>query len=353
MSSTTKIYNKYKESLMKLAQKKGYLTPDDILEIFPEIEDAYKATEELTSNGVSLFIDDAAPFTAIASLEKMLPSNVSLNEEPAKEETLSAFLGRLGEVKKFTEEERQELLVKAKKGDEKAMQALLESHQPLIVHFAKKYSKKGFPIYDLIQEGNLGLLKAINKYEPGKKAQFLEFAGSLIQKAMKKFIKTYANMLNIPHKIINIIRRLHSASITLAQKLGRVPKLQEITKQADIPLKQVQEIIKTSAVPLSFETPVGQDAANTLGENIQDASEVVWDKILSEDKKEQLLEAITILPPLEQQLLSLHYGMIDEQQWSLKELAAFFNFSESKVRKLKDKAIKLLRNKYQKQGTAP
>lgn len=336
-------YAQKKSELVNISKNKGYLTPEDILKSFPDTAEAVRVTEELADQGIAIIDEQASGAISIA-----LPDNIISRETkppviPTDEESMRLYLHRLGDVKRLSDREKNALAEQAQKGAEKAIGELLETHQPLIVHIAKKFLKRGLPLYDLIQEGNVGLMQAIKRYDPSKRKGFTQLATELIRQEMKKAVDNYARMIHIPKDIISIIRKLHKTAKDLAQKLSRTPKLEEVAKEAKVPLKKIQEIAKTSAVPLSFETPVGQEQANKLGDYLEDSEAELWDKIMQDDRREQLLEAITILPPLEQQIISLHYGLIDGQNWSYKELAAFFNLSEKQVKDMQEKALVELR----------
>ncbi|MFC1518023.1 sigma-70 family RNA polymerase sigma factor [Candidatus Margulisiibacteriota bacterium] len=330
--------------LKELAKQKGYLTPEDILKAFPDAEASVKITEDLTSGGIILLADDTESIP-MSWPEKTIPFQAPVTKELSDEESLRQYVNKLGEVQKLTDQEKETLIGRSQAGDKYALQMLLESYQPLVVHNAKKYMKKGLPVFDLIQEGNLGLMQALHKYKADKKTKFTGFANNMIRKTIKAALTSHARTVRLPKKIIDLIRKLNKASQKLAQRLNRTPKIKEIAAEVKMTEEEVLETFNSASVPISLETPLSQDQKNQLGDYVEDSKKDLLGKILQEGERELLLEEISVLSPLEQQVLSLHYGLIDEQEWSLGELAAFFNLEEKEILNIRDKALERLQKK--------
>ncbi|MBU0579834.1 MAG: hypothetical protein KKA19_01545 [Candidatus Margulisbacteria bacterium] len=352
MNDKNKEYMNIRKELIKLAEQKGFLMPEDILQKISEAEDIVKITEELIEAGVNIIENEAASLGAYTVAEE---KKTNLVEELADGPALSRYLHRLGNIQKLSEAEKNALISKAKQGDENAVQSLLEAHQPLAVYCAKKYLGKGLLLYDLIQEANYGLLQAIKKYSPIKRVEFAKFASGLMRQAIAKSLKNYSHAMLVPEDIVRIIKKVHKAKAILAQKFKREPKIEEIAEELQMPNEKIQDILKTTAMPLSLDAPYGENNTtgleigkqNTLGEAIKEEFDS-FKGMLSESEKEYLLDIITELNPLEQQIISLYYGLIDGQEWSVKEIAAFLNIHEDQIREMKQRALDVLQEQSKK-----
>jgi len=272
-------------------------------------------------------------------LDLSLPKGVSI-DDPVR-----MYLKEIGKVPLLTPEEEIELAKRMDEGDEEAKRMLCEANLRLVVSIAKRYVGRGMLFLDLIQEGNLGLIKAVEKFDWRKGFKFSTYATWWIRQAITRAIADQARTIRIPVHMVETINKLIRVSRQLLQELGREPTPEEIAKEMDMPEEKVREILKIAQEPVSLETPIGEEEDSHLGDFIPDEdapapAEAAAFSML----KEQLLEVLDTLTPREQKVLKLRFGLEDGRARTLEEVGKKFDVTRERIRQIEAKALRKLKH---------
>ena len=275
----------------------------------------------------------------IENIDLTVPDSVNI-EDPVR-----MYLKEIGKVPLLTAEEEIELAQRMEAGDEEAKKRLAEANLRLVVSIAKRYVGRGMLFLDLIQEGNLGLIKAVEKFDYRKGFKFSTYATWWIRQAITRAIADQARTIRIPVHMVETINKLVRVSRQLLQELGREPTPEEIAAKMDIPVERVREIIKISQEPVSLETPIGEEEDSHLGDFIQDDNvPVPADAAAFTLLKEQLQEVLGTLTEREQKVLRLRFGLDDGRARTLEEVGKDFNVTRERIRQIEAKALRKLRH---------
>ena len=355
MEDTRLVFSNIMEKLLKQAQKNK-----NVLE-YKEVNDAFKNIEltpekfewildYFEKQGVDVlntnedednddnFIDDDAEEVEIIDDADIL-EGVSL-EDPVR-----MYLKEIGKVPLLTAEEEVELAQRMEEGDMEAKKKLAEANLRLVVSIAKRYVGIGMLFLDLIQEGNLGLIKAVEKFDYHKGYKFSTYATWWIRQAITRAIADQARTIRIPVHMVETINKLIRVSRQLLQELGREPLPEEIAKELDMPVERVREILKISQEPVSLETPIGEEEDSHLGDFIQDDNVPVPAEAAAQTLlKEQLDEVLDTLTEREQKVLRLRFGMNDGRARTLEEVGKEFDVTRERIRQIEAKALRKLRH---------
>lgn len=324
--------------LIESAKKTGMITVDEVSERFAKL-----SAEEIES------ILDTIRDAGIKLIETNIVEN---NEELEKlmnqvnvDDPVKMYLKDIGKVPLLSPEEEIELAIRMENGDEDARKMLSEANLRLVVSIAKRHVGRGLQFLDLIQEGNLGLLKAVEKFDHTKGFRFSTYATWWIRQAITRAIADYARTIRIPVHMVETINKLGKVSRALTQVLGREPTTAEIAKEMGITEDKVREIQKIAQDTVSLETPVGEEEDSDLGSFLKDET------IMSPEEsatvvmlKEQLLEVLGTLTPREQKVIMLRYGIEDGHPKTLEEVGKEFNVTRERIRQIEAKALKKLRH---------
>ena len=333
--------------ILEISKAKGvisYKEMSDILDEFemkPEqMEKLYEALEEMN---IDVIDEDAAKLeneeTAKEELESAVPSNVSI-DDPVR-----MYLKEIGKVPLLTAEEERELAIRMGEGDETAKQKLAEANLRLVVSIAKRYVGRGMLFLDLIQEGNLGLIKAVEKFDYTKGYKFSTYATWWIRQAITRAIADQARTIRIPVHMVETINKLVRVSRQLLQEYGRDPLPEELAKEMNIPEEKVREILKIAQEPVSLETPIGEEEDSHLGDFLPDEdapapTEAAAFTLL----KEQLMDVLDTLTPREMKVLKLRFGLEDGRARTLEEVGKEFQVTRERIRQIEAKALRKLRH---------
>lgn len=272
-------------------------------------------------------------------LDLSVPEGVSL-EDPVR-----MYLKEIGKIPLLGMEDEVELAKKMELGDPEARKRLAESNLRLVVSIAKRYVGRGMQFLDLIQEGNLGLIKAVEKFDYTKGYKFSTYATWWIRQAITRAIADQARTIRIPVHMVETINRLVRTSRQLLQELGREPTTEEIAARLDLPVERVSEIMKMSQEPVSLETPIGEEEDSHLGDFIQDDNVLVpQDAAAFTLLHEQLIEVLLTLTEREQKVLRLRFGLDDGRPRTLEEVGKQFNVTRERIRQIEAKALRKLRH---------
>ena len=344
-------------SLIDTGRRAGKLTSSEISDAMEEngnvldVEAMEKLYEELESNGIEI-VDDT-PVDVSSALpsseegaddyEDGLTADGITIDDPVK-----VYLKEIGRVPLLSPEEETELALKIQAGGpdgEKAKQRLSEANLRLVVSIAKRYVGRGMQFLDLIQEGNLGLIKAVEKFDYRKGYKFSTYATWWIRQAITRAIADQARTIRIPVHMVETINKLIRVSRQLLQELGREPTPEEIAAEMNMPVDRVREILKISQEPVSLETPIGEEEDSHLGDFIQDDNvPVPSDAAAFTLLKEQLVEVLGTLTEREQKVLRLRFGLDDGRARTLEEVGKEFNVTRERIRQIEAKALRKLRH---------
>ena len=299
--------------------------------------DILTITEE--DDDEELLLDDLEEDVDVDKIDISVPDGVSI-EDPVR-----MYLKEIGKVPLLSAEEEIELAKRMEEGDEQAKQKLAEANLRLVVSIAKRYVGRGMLFLDLIQEGNLGLIKAVEKFDYRKGYKFSTYATWWIRQAITRAIADQARTIRIPVHMVETINKLIRVSRQLLQELGREPTPEEIAAELDMPVERVREILKISQEPVSLETPIGEEEDSHLGDFIQDDNVPVPAEAAAQTLlKEQLDEVLDTLTEREQKVLRLRFGMNDGRARTLEEVGKEFDVTRERIRQIEAKALRKLRH---------
>lgn len=271
--------------------------------------------------------------------------DLSVPEGIGVDDPVRMYLKEIGKVPLLSPDEEIELAKKIELGDEEAKKKLAESNLRLVVSIAKRYAGRGMQLLDLIQEGNLGLIKAVEKFDYRKGYKFSTYATWWIRQAITRAIADQARTIRIPVHMVETINRLVRTQRQLVQKLGREATPEELAKELDMPVDRVRDIMKISQDPVSLETPIGEEEDSHLGDFIQDDHvEVPADAATYRLLHEQLMEVLSTLTEREQKVLRLRFGLDDGRPRTLEEVGRQFNVTRERIRQIEAKALRKLRH---------
>ena len=323
----------------ELATQLGDINPEQIEEVFDEFENI----------GVNVFSEELEEpdFEDLEEVEeiKIEEMDVSNFDGINVDDPVRMYLREIGKIPLLTYEQELDLAQKVLEGDEEAKQKLAESNLRLVVSIAKKYVGRGMLFLDLIQEGNMGLIKAVEKFDYTKGYKFSTYATWWIRQAITRAIADQARTIRIPVHMVETINKLIRTSRDLLQRLGREPTPEEISKEIELPVEKVLEIQKIAQDPVSLETPIGEEDDSHLGDFIQDDdSPAPQDSVAYTLLKEQLEEVMNTLTPREAKVLKLRFGLEDGKARTLEEVGKEFMVTRERIRQIEAKALRKLRH---------
>lgn len=344
------------KELLNMAKKKNILEYKEIVDFFTgmplEDEQFDKIVDTLEQNNVIVMraleevdIDDADIILTqedevdLESIDLSVPEGINL-EDPVR-----MYLKEIGKVPLLSADEEIELAKRMEEGDTEAKKRLVESNLRLVVSIAKRYMGRGMSFLDLIQEGNLGLIKAVEKFDYTKGYKFSTYATWWIRQAITRAIADQARTIRIPVHMTETINKLVRVSRQLLQELGTEPTPEEIAREMDMSVDKVREIMKLCQEPVSLETPVGEEDDSHLGDFLQDENAPIpADAAAFTLLREQLLEVLETLTEREQKVIRLRFGLDDGRARTLEEVGKQFNVTRERIRQIEAKALRKLRH---------
>lgn len=353
---------KFEEKLKELVslgkKKKSILEIQEINDFFSDMElepdQMEKVFDYLEANNIDVLrigadddddIDDVDIVISEEDEVDMEKIDLSVPDGISIEDPVRMYLKEIGKVPLLTADEEVDLAKRMADGDEDAKKRLAEANLRLVVSIAKRYVGRGMLFLDLIQEGNLGLIKAVEKFDYHKGFKFSTYATWWIRQAITRAIADQARTIRIPVHMVETINRLVRTQRQLLQSLGREPSPEEIAKEMDLPVDRVREIMKISQDPVSLETPIGEEEDSHLGDFIQDDHvEVPVDAATFTLLHEQLMEVLETLTDREQKVLRLRFGLDDGRPRTLEEVGKEFNVTRERIRQIEAKALRKLRH---------
>lgn len=343
------------KKLVERGKQSGHLSAQEIdnviVELDLDVDELEKLNEMIDSANISIVDDFSAEALDGIPLEVDLPKEtdaaetVATNDNAAMDDPVKVYLKEIGRVPLLTPEEEIELAIRIADNDEKAKKRLAEANLRLVVSIAKRYVGRGMQFLDLIQEGNLGLIKAVDKFDYTKGFKFSTYATWWIRQAITRAIADQARTIRIPVHMVETINKLIRISRQLLQDKGREPLPEEIAEKMDIPVERVREIMKIAQEPVSLETPIGEEEDSHLGDFIEDSEAVAPDDAASFILlKEQIEDVFSCLTDRERKVLYLRFGLKDGRPRTLEEVGQHFNVTRERIRQIEGKALSKLRN---------
>ena len=356
------------EALITEAKKTGKVSSKHLVETLDDVDATQDQTERfydiLEQAGIEIDVSDVLDLIGTADMDNPtlsemqaiedegLPADLDEPEalpedvENAKlDDPVRMYLKEIGRIKLLTPEEEQEIAKKMAEGDEDARKRMSEANLRLVVSIAKRYVGRGMQLLDLIQEGNLGLMKAVGKFDYTKGYKFSTYATWWIRQSITRAIADQARTIRIPVHMVETINRVLRTSHSMVQKLGREPTTKEIADELHIEESKVEEVLKIAQEPVSLETPIGEEEDSHLGDFIQDdeasqPSEEASYTLL----REQLEEVLSTLTPREEQVLRMRFGLTDGKPHTLEEVGKEFDVTRERIRQIESKALRKLRH---------
>ncbi|MDD6672674.1 MAG: RNA polymerase sigma factor RpoD [Eubacteriales bacterium] len=342
------------KKLVERGKASGHLTAQEIdnliVEMDLDVDELEKLNDLIDSNNISIIDDFSSETLDGISLEVDLPKEtdaaetVAVNDNAAMDDPVKVYLKEIGRIPLLTAEEEIELAIRITDDDEQAKKRLAEANLRLVVSIAKRYVGRGMQFLDLIQEGNLGLIKAVDKFDYTKGFKFSTYATWWIRQAITRAIADQARTIRIPVHMVETINKVKKAQSQLLHLNGHEATPEEIAEYLEMPVDKVREIIRVSQEPVSLETPIGEEEDSHLGDFIPDDALAPADAASMSLLKEQLAEVLKTLTPREEKVLKLRFGLDDGNPKTLEEVGKEFNVTRERIRQIEAKALRKLRH---------
>ena len=335
------------KELLESGKQKGRLTTKEISDALEEldydVEQVDKLYDTFEAYNIEIVEDDGGESIAPASneeLESVLSADGISIDDPVK-----VYLKEIGRVPLLSAEEEVELAIRMSEGDVAAKKRLSEANLRLVVSIAKRYVGRGMQFLDLIQEGNLGLIKAVEKFDHTKGFKFSTYATWWIRQSITRAIADQGRTIRIPVHMIETINKLIRTSRYLVQELGRDPTPEEIADRMEYPVDKVKKVLKIAKEPISLETPIGDEEDSSLGDFIEDKKAVApAEEVVNTKLSEQIASVLADLTPREEQVLRKRFGIGEKSDHTLEEVGKLFNVTRERIRQIEAKALRKLRH---------
>ena len=335
------------KELLESGKQKGRLTTKEISDALEEldydVEQVDKLYDTFEAYNIEIVEDDGGESIAPASneeLESVLSADGISIDDPVK-----VYLKEIGRVPLLSAEEEVELAIRMSEGDVAAKKRLSEANLRLVVSIAKRYVGRGMQFLDLIQEGNLGLIKAVEKFDHTKGFKFSTYATWWIRQAITRAIADQARTIRIPVPMVETINKVKKVNSQLLHENGHEPTNEQIAEKLEMPVEKVREIMRVAQEPVSLETPIGEEEDSHLGDFIPDEDAPAPSDVASHTMlKEQLAEVLSTLTPREEKVLRLRFGLEDGRSRTLEEVGKEFNVTRERIRQIEAKALRKLRH---------
>ena len=351
MVEEIKTMDERKEKLLKLGKKQGFITYEQLAEELKGLDVDSDSLDDLYNSfveaGIEIVSEDGEEESSSGEeiTENTKAEDLTLSKDIKINDPVRMYLKEIGRIPLLTADEEFEYAHRAVEGDEEAKRILAESNLRLVVSIAKRYVGRGMLFLDLIQEGNIGLMKAVEKFDPTKGYKFSTYATWWIRQAISRAIADQARTIRVPVHMVETINKLARVQRQLTQELNREPTDDEIAKKLGISIDKVREVYKISQDPVSLETPIGEEDDSHLGDFIRDESTMGPEEYTTEEMlKEELANVLLTLTDREEKVLRLRFGLDDGQCRTLEEVGQIFGVTRERIRQIEAKALRKLRH---------
>ena len=354
-----KTFEERKEELIRNGEEKGYITFEELAESLKGLDVDSDALDELynafVDAGISVITEEEASEAgsdgeALVKINEDASEQIILDDEEITKDVnindpVRMYLKEIGRISLLSNEEEMNISIRIADGDEDAKRILAESNLRLVVSIAKRYVGRGLLFLDLIQEGNIGLMKAVEKFDYDKGYKFSTYATWWIRQAITRALADQARTIRIPVHMVETINKMVRIQRQMTLELNREPSEEELAKKMGISVEKVREVIKISQDPVSLETPIGEEDDSHLGDFLKDESSLSPEEYTeNEILKEEIQEVLQTLQPREQEVLELRFGLIDGTCHTLEDVGKRFNVTRERIRQIEAKALRKLRH---------
>ncbi len=352
-----KTFEERKEALIKKGEEKGFITFEELAESLKGLDIDSDSLDELYNSfvdaGISVITEEEAKtveehngdVSLIKEEEELLLDEDEITKDVNINDPVRMYLKEIGRIPLLSNEEEMNISIRIADGDEDAKRILAESNLRLVVSIAKRYVGRGLLFLDLIQEGNIGLMKAVEKFDYDKGYKFSTYATWWIRQAITRALADQARTIRVPVHMVETINKMVRIQRQLTLELNREPSEDEIAKKMGISVDKVREVIKISQEPVSLETPIGEEDDSHLGDFLKDESSLSPEEYTeNEILKEEIKEVLQTLQPREQEVLELRFGLIDGTCHTLEDVGKRFNVTRERIRQIEAKALRKLRH---------
>ena len=348
-------FEERKEKLIKKGQEKGYITFEELAESLKGLEVDSDTLDDLYNSfvdaGITVVseedVDESSNNDGDAHIkdEPIILADEEITKDININDPVRMYLKEIGRISLLSNEEEMNISMRIADGDEDAKRILAESNLRLVVSIAKRYVGRGLLFLDLIQEGNIGLMKAVEKFDYDKGYKFSTYATWWIRQAITRALADQARTIRVPVHMVETINKMVRIQRQLTLELNREPSDEEIAKKMGISVEKVREVIKISQEPVSLETPIGEEEDSHLGDFLKDESSLSPEEYTeNEILKEEIKEVLQTLQPREQEVLELRFGLIDGTSHTLEDVGKRFNVTRERIRQIEAKALRKLRH---------
>jgi len=351
MVNEIKPFDQRKEKLLHIGKEHGFITYEQLADELKGLELDNDALDDLynffNSEGIEIISgdNDSGEGATLEDNDILFEDDLSMNKDIKINDPVRMYLKEIGRISLLTSEEEIELARRVEMDDNLARNILAESNLRLVVSIAKRYVGRGMLFLDLIQEGNIGLMKAVEKFDPTKGYKFSTYATWWIRQAITRAIADQARTIRVPVHMVETINKLARIQRQLTQELNREPKEDELAKKMNVSVEKIREIYKISQEPISLETPIGEEEDSHLGDFIKDERTTSPEEYATiEMLKEELSNVLMTLTDREEQVLRLRFGLNDGQCRTLEEVGQIFNVTRERIRQIEAKALRKLRH---------
>ncbi|MCI8569078.1 MAG: RNA polymerase sigma factor RpoD [Bacilli bacterium] len=350
MVEEIKTLDERKNKLLALGKKQGYVTYEQLADQLKGLDVDSDTLDELynflVENDIDIVSEDGSDDASGEEItQDMSVENLTLSKDVKINDPVRMYLKEIGRINLLTSDEEFEYAKRAEEGDEEAKRLLAESNLRLVVSIAKRYVGRGMLFLDLIQEGNIGLMKAVDKFDPTKGYKFSTYATWWIRQAITRAIADQARTIRVPVHMVETINKLARIQRQLTQELNREPTDEEIAEKLGITVEKVREVYKISQDPVSLETPIGEEDDSHLGDFIRDERTMGPEEYATiEMLKEELRGVLATLTDREEKVLRLRFGLDDGQCRTLEEVGQIFGVTRERIRQIEAKALRKLRH---------
>src|SRR5207248_2625718 len=336
------------EALIVKGKEQGFLSPDDILAGFPDVEldpdQLFRIFNVFRDMGVEVS-DGEKDFEEVVEIDDDLIATIEAMDSVSLDDPVRMYLKEIGRVALLKAEQEVTLAKAIEAGDDDAKHKLTEANLRLVVSIAKKYIGRGMSFLDLIQEGNIGLMKAVDKFEYRRGYKFSTYATWWVRQAITRAIADQARTIRIPVHMIETINKLIRTSRQIVQELGREPTNEELAKRLQLPVSKVRKVLRVAQEPISLETPIGEEEESHLGDFIVDQNGISpSDAVINLNLREQTAQVLKTLTPREEKIIKMRFGLEDGSEHTLEEVGQNFAVTRERIRQIEAKALRKLRH---------
>ena len=349
MLNEIKSFEERKKELVKVGKEKGFITYEELANALKGLDLDSDALDDLyntfNENNIAIVSEDEDASAGGEAIDKIMLDDDSLTKDLTINDPVRMYLKEIGQIKLLTLEEESKLADRVAEGDEEAKSILAEANLRLVVSIAKRYVGRGMLFLDLIQEGNIGLMKAVEKFDVSKGYKFSTYATWWIRQAITRAIADQARTIRVPVHMVETINKLARVQRQLTLELNREPSEEELAKKMNMSIEKIHEIYKISQEPVSLETPIGEEDDSHLGDFVPDEHNMSpEDFATNEMLKDEIADVLLTLTEREEKVIRLRFGLEDGKSRTLEEVGQMFGVTRERIRQIEAKALRKLRH---------